>query len=146
MLLDYILKCSCKHIQHRFFYFLFSYYFLDNFPLETFHYIITNLFLLAQPDSSHLVQFVVNNCLKWCNRRTSDVQTSAHYPWLGLQGLVSKGRLAAFNRGGGMGRLRMPLNVLQTPPAEEKKPGNTIVLKLCWIELHKNMHTEQFSV
>lgn len=70
-------------------YFLFSYHFPDNFPLETFRYIITNLFLLAQPDSAHLVHFLPNNCLKWCNKHTTDVQTSAHYPWLGLQGLVS---------------------------------------------------------
>lgn len=36
--------------------------------------VITNLFPLAEADSLHLVHFALNNCLKWCNKRTSDVQ------------------------------------------------------------------------
>lgn len=32
------------------------------------------LFLLAEPESSHLVHFALNNHLKWCNKRTWDVQ------------------------------------------------------------------------
>lgn len=91
--MSYLIKdCACLYFKVHMSTFLSTVYFLIIsclviISMTIFHYIITNLFLLAQPDNQ--VHFLPNNCLKWCNKHTTDVQTSAHYPWLGLQGLVS---------------------------------------------------------
>lgn len=66
------------------------------FPLQNLS-IIINFFPSAEPESSHLVHSALNNCLKWCNKRTSAVQwvlIIADWDFRVWWAYMHKGRLA----------------------------------------------------